>query len=277
MSDVLYPSGYGTDMVDIDTLMDRHMPAGVTEPEFRRRARAWVVSHRGRVGFGDRLPRSRNNRVSAASSSNRSFHQLQKFRDGTEWACAIDVVVPRPGAGHSSGAVPAGLVPVRGSKDAERWGLHANIGSPGKRGFEPWHMQPVELDGFGGFVARLRPRPQPGYPLPTVPGSDLKTPSVAARVKAKVVRPPLDFRRGRFGDYPYRKNKPWLRQGSKGDMVQYLQSVISYRAGGSVVIDGRFGPQTERRVKDLQKFFGLTVDGVVGPQTWRTVDALAVK
>jgi peptidoglycan hydrolase-like protein with peptidoglycan-binding domain len=48
-----------------------------------------------------------------------------------------------------------------------------------------------------------------------------------------------------------------------------------HKAGGNIAVDGQFGQQTERRVKDLQGFFGLTVDGWVGGQTWGVVDMLA--
>ncbi len=35
--------------------------------------------------------------------------------------------------------------------------------------------------------------------------------------------------------------------------------------------DGKFGPQTEAKVKDTQKRNGLTADGVCGPRTWAKV------
>jgi hypothetical protein len=69
--------------------------------------------------------------------------------------------------------------------------------------------------------------------------------------------------------------KPRIVLGSSGGVVRYLQGVISAKAGGNIAVDGLFGAQTERRVRDLQRFFGLTVDGVVGSQTWRIVDRLA--
>lgn len=271
MSEILYPSGYGTLELTINKLMDRHMPVHVTEPEFRRRVRAYLVSKRGVLGLGDILPRSRNNSVSAASAANSSFHQLQTFRDGTRWCAAIDFVVRRPGLGHSSGAVPVGLVPVQGSAEAKRWGIHANIGTPGKRGFEGWHGQPVELDGFWGWTARLRPRPAAAYPLPAPPSG----PHGFAPTPPRPAVPPFNPALGMFSLWPLNSSKPAIRAGANGDIVRYLQGVIYHKAGGGIGIDGDFGPQTERRVKDLQRFFGLTVDGWVGKQTWGVIDFLA--
>lgn len=77
-----------------------------------------------------------------------------------------------------------------------------------------------------------------------------------------------------FGHWPT-IHKPPIGPAVRGDIVRYLQAVIAAKAGGDITVDGYFGPQTERRVKDLQRLFGLTVDGVVGAQTWPVVDWLA--
>ena len=68
---------------------------------------------------------------------------------------------------------------------------------------------------------------------------------------------------------------PVLRVGSRGDHVRWVQAVIRNKAGGDISVDGIFGPHTEKRVKDLQRFFGLVPDGVVGPKTWGIIDFLA--
>lgn len=68
---------------------------------------------------------------------------------------------------------------------------------------------------------------------------------------------------------------PVLRIGSSGAAVRFLQQTIHDHAGGHIDVDGKFGPQTARRVRDLQRFFGLAVDGWVGPQTWGIVTMLA--
>jgi murein DD-endopeptidase MepM/ murein hydrolase activator NlpD len=54
----------------------------------------------------------------------------------------------------------------------------------------------------------------------------------------------------------------YIKQGSKGAAVKYLQTKLGLKA------DGVFGPATASTVKALQKKHGLTADGVVGPKTW---------
>lgn len=86
--------------------------------------------------------------------------------------------------------------------------------------------------------------------------------------------PPIDFGKGLFGLWPLNPNKPTLRRFRvcPPDAVAYAQSVIHHHGGGDIKIDGKYGPQTEIRVKNVQRFFGLTADGIVGSQTWRLLD-----
>lgn len=44
---------------------------------------------------------------------------------------------------------------------------------------------------------------------------------------------------------------------------------ITDSAGRQVVLDGSYGPQTASAVRRFQQRKGLIVDGKVGPQTWR--------
>jgi peptidoglycan hydrolase-like protein with peptidoglycan-binding domain len=53
-----------------------------------------------------------------------------------------------------------------------------------------------------------------------------------------------------------------LRKGSKGEQVKVLQKMLK-----GLVVDGSFGPLTERSVKKFQTEHGLAVDGIVGPKT----------
>lgn len=67
---------------------------------------------------------------------------------------------------------------------------------------------------------------------------------------------------------------PLLKRGSRGAAVTKLQTILSRKAGGGIVIDGIFGPSTERKVRLLQRMFKLKVDGIVGEATWQVLDFL---
>ncbi|MEP9372600.1 peptidoglycan-binding protein [Mesorhizobium sp. KR1-2] len=60
-----------------------------------------------------------------------------------------------------------------------------------------------------------------------------------------------------------------LQRGSKGNAVRSLQSSLNEIGIPSprLMVDGDFGPATERAVRAFQKDFGLVVDGIAGPQT----------
>ncbi len=80
-------------------------------------------------------------------------------------------------------------------------------------------------------------------------------------------------RRSRKTKYQsYRNVRPgarWLRRGSAGSDVKYVQSYIGTSKCGPA--DGKYGPMTESGVRWYQRMRGLVVDGVVGPQTWRSL------
>ena len=58
-----------------------------------------------------------------------------------------------------------------------------------------------------------------------------------------------------------------VRRGSRGEAVRAVQHQLNARTS-SLLVDGDFGPQTEKAVREFQQTSGLVVDGVVGPQTW---------
>lgn len=66
--------------------------------------------------------------------------------------------------------------------------------------------------------------------------------------------------------------RPILKRGSKGQAVKDLQQKLrngypAYARG--LVVDGDFGPGTDRIVKEFQRRSGLKADGIVGPATYR--------
>jgi hypothetical protein len=60
---------------------------------------------------------------------------------------------------------------------------------------------------------------------------------------------------------------PIFREGSQSPEVYAIQSLLRVH-GHNVGVDGIFGNQTEKAVKDFQADEGLAVDGIVGPNTW---------
>jgi peptidoglycan hydrolase-like protein with peptidoglycan-binding domain len=59
-----------------------------------------------------------------------------------------------------------------------------------------------------------------------------------------------------------------IKQGSTGEDVVYLQTVLGLDA------DGEFGPVTDAQVKGFQKTCGMSASGVVGQATWSEVEHL---
>ncbi len=65
-------------------------------------------------------------------------------------------------------------------------------------------------------------------------------------------------------------NNQTFRQGSKGNCVKYIQTLVNYHDSrtADISIDGAFGAKTTTKVKTFQKTFGITADGIVGKKTW---------
>jgi hypothetical protein len=57
-----------------------------------------------------------------------------------------------------------------------------------------------------------------------------------------------------------------VERGDRGSEVTEVQTILK-GYGYTVVVDGTFGPQTEKAVRSWQKSNGLVVDGIVGPAT----------
>jgi peptidoglycan hydrolase-like protein with peptidoglycan-binding domain len=61
-----------------------------------------------------------------------------------------------------------------------------------------------------------------------------------------------------------------MRNGSRGEGVRQLQQAL-----GMQQVDGIFGPNTERAVRQFQQSQGLQVDGIVGPETRARIERMA--
>ena len=72
---------------------------------------------------------------------------------------------------------------------------------------------------------------------------------------------------------PYQTPDKNVRKGMKGDCVRWVQYELT-RNGYQIVVDGIFGPKTDRCVRDFQLQRGLSVDGIVGPITRKALQAI---
>jgi peptidoglycan hydrolase-like protein with peptidoglycan-binding domain len=58
-----------------------------------------------------------------------------------------------------------------------------------------------------------------------------------------------------------------LKKGSKGASVKELQRILTAKGYNTKGLDGIFGQNTDKAVRQFQKARGLAVDGIVGPNT----------
>lgn len=65
---------------------------------------------------------------------------------------------------------------------------------------------------------------------------------------------------------------PTLRQGSRGDAVKAVQTLLNAH-GSHINVDGEFGPATASAVKKVQSSAKISADGVVGEKTWKALYA----
>lgn len=65
-----------------------------------------------------------------------------------------------------------------------------------------------------------------------------------------------------------------IRKGDKGQDVKTLQEKLAAALGIDIAIDGIFGPETEKAVKQLQKKAGISIDGIAGPETREAIKEL---
>src|SRR3954471_9435940 len=134
----------------------------------------------------------------------------------------------------------------------------------------------IQLGASGNVVRRLqralRRTPNLGLPIDGLFGSALETAvrafqEGAGLVVGGIVGPVT------WNALPSGAPMPVLRQGSSGDVVRALQTLLTNGAAGAwnvtpQGIDGNFGPHTEASVQAFQTWGGVASDGVVGDQTW---------
>jgi hypothetical protein len=178
------------------------------------------------------------------------FHaRVEKLRDGWCWgwayrdvrgssglsnhaaACAIDVNAPN----HALGAVGT-------FNAAQVRTIHAILGEVG--GVVRWG---------GDYVGR---KDEMHF---EVVGSAAAVAAVAARLRGGgTTTTPA----------PPATGSGLLQRGSTGDRVKSLQRVLNaWYPTLRLVVDGDFGPATEKAVRDMQSRAGLVVDGIAGPAT----------
>ncbi|MFB6933138.1 peptidoglycan-binding protein [Streptomyces chartreusis] len=118
---------------------------------------------------------------------------------------------------------------------------------------------------------------QPASPLLATGGQS--SPAVSASMPPSASAPPsapaYTCRPERVDGHWYaglsRSRDAILAGGHAGPEVAEAQCLLR-RAGFSPgVIDGIFGPVTERAVRQVQRRAGLVVDGIIGPHTWKAL------
>ena len=147
---MLYPNGYGTQMISLSRMRDLHEP--LAHPEFARRFFAYM-EHKG-FGVGGGFRATQPVKPGFAPPG-QSFHEAQTFASGLSAYCAVDLVVAVPGGKHRAPTWDE-------CADAPDWGLHTFIRTPKP---EPWHIQSIEMRGWQTWVNAGRPDPQP-FDLP---------------------------------------------------------------------------------------------------------------
>lgn len=250
MSQTLYPIHYGTRLVTFDILVATFEPH--IHPEFAKRGFNFIKHNGGKFGIGGgrRLHGNQPNKPGFAPEG-RSFHQDQNFPSGRFYS-AWDLVVVNPG--HVHRAPNWSEVPKQGSQMAKDYGVHMNVGN------ESWHMQSVEIDGWGSWVRAGRPdmiadypfvgfeHPRPQPPQPPVPENPDPAEEITVQFESR-----------------------YLKTGVVGSDVKFYQRQLNEIAGQGLIIDGHYGSRTAAAVSNWQKFFGLHVDGEAGPKTQQSI------
>ena len=245
MPETLYPLGYGTRLVTLDVIKATLKP--YMHPEAFRRAINFIEHQGGKFGVGGAYrPAGAQPDKPGFAPEGKSFHQAQPFPSGNFYV-AIDWVVVNPGYVHRSPRWEE--VPQQGSALALNYGYHFNVGAPGKPGSEPWHGQPLEVDGWQTWVNAGRPDLQYNYPITvSAPRPQPPQPPVPP------TQPPTKGIIVQFGSRE-------LGLGAVGPDVKFYQRQMNDIAGQGLLLDGHLGPKSVQAIKNWQGFFKKTSDG----------------
>lgn len=243
----LYPSGYRQEMVTLETLKRIHGPH--MHPEAFRRGFAFLESKGGKFGIGGgwREAGTQPSKPGFAPEG-KSFHQNQNFPSGVYYV-AWDLVVSNPGLYHR--APRWSEVPRQGSQEAKNFGVHMNVDT------EPWHMQPIELDGHDSWVNGGRKDLRMNYPIVGLPPEPTPTPTPTPPPTGQGIIVQINSRN--------------LTEGSSGNDVKFFQRQLNAIASQNLTEDGQYGPATTQAVRNWQTVFQLTVDGQLGPKTQQSI------
>ncbi len=74
------------------------------------------------------------------------------------------------------------------------------------------------------------------------------------------------------GGEHFKADPPLLRKGASGWRVKQVQRRLEVHGFDVGNVDGDFGPETEKQVREFQRAHDIEVDGVVGPMTWKMLN-----
>ena len=184
----LYPVGYGHELLPMEKVRERY--ASKFHPVAWKLHEDYMVHMGGLLGPGGGW-RPTPSDTSEASRLGKSFHQTQTYASGTKGCCAIDYVARNGNNVHR--APRTGELPIQGSPEAAEWGIHANVGRPGSGGWEPWHAQPIQMDGYDTWLHQGRPDPRPVASKPEPPPPPKPTPKEAVDMIRLDLNPGTDW------------------------------------------------------------------------------------
>lgn len=241
MTETLYPWGYQKALVTMARLKQLAR-WDLLEPETGQRVEAFLRSRGGRMGIGGAVRFVQPEKEGFAPPG-KSFHELQMFHTRKNFYCAFDLVMRNGSSIHR--APRWDEVPRQGSghQDIKDYGVHCNVSG------EPWHLQPIEIDGWQTWVDNGRPHPNGNFPIKgvVVPDKPRTDPPLGSRT-LKIAAPTM-----------------------RGGDVLWIQNLLKTKGGLAISADSYYGIQTRDKVKIFQGWEGLTQDGVVGPKTWEAL------